>query len=59
MKLLMIENEGSYEAPLYAYNREIVTANVETESRAVVMATIKNVTPLAAGVQLDAKDQER
>lgn len=53
------ENEESYEAPLYVYSREIVTANVETESRAVVMATIKNVTPLAAGVQLDPKDQER
>lgn len=53
------ENEEEYEAPLYVYSREIMTANVETESRAVVMATIKNVTPLPAGVQLDAQAQER
>lgn len=53
------EEQAAYEAPLYVYSREIVTANVETESRAVIMATIKNATPLPAGVPLDAKAQEQ
>lgn len=34
------------------YSREILQANVETESRAVVLAVIKNITPLPTGAAL-------
>lgn len=44
------------------YSRDIVQANVETESRAVVVAIIKNITPLPADAvlskyQIKARDE--
>lgn len=39
------------------YGRDIVQAIIETESRATVIAQIKNVTPIAASVVLDKYQQ--
>lgn len=41
------------------YQREILSATVETESRAVIAATIKNVTPLPQGMTLEPLDRKK
>jgi hypothetical protein len=62
--LAKVANQGrvasaNYQQPLYTYSREITEAKVETDSRAVVFATIRNTTPLPANANLDAADKKR
>lgn len=44
---------------LSTFDREIVEAKVETDTRATILATIKNSTPIPAGADVTDRDRER
>jgi hypothetical protein len=46
-------------APLETFARDIIDVKVESESRAVVTAVIKNTTPIPVGAEVSKFDEER
>lgn len=47
------------ETAIESFNRDIASVEVETESRAVIVATIRNTTPIPEGAELSRYDEER
>lgn len=58
-KLLRSKQEGRARyAVIQIYEREIQEVKVESDSRAVVVATVRNTTPLPADLRLSASDEQ-
>jgi hypothetical protein len=45
--------------PIETFSRDIVEVKVESESRAVALATIKNISPIPPGAEVSRFDEER
>ena len=46
-------------SPLEIFSRDLLDVKVESESRAVIIAVIKNSTPIPAGAEMSEFDEER
>lgn len=53
-------SQSLLQAPLFRYDRQIIDIKQESDSRAVITALIRNVTPMPAGMRLeDPYDKQR
>lgn len=55
----MVADERLGNPPPEAFERDIVEVKVESESRAVVLAVIKNVTPIPVGADISAREEKQ